>query len=445
MTGVPHFDLRSDALSIWRVALAAVAPVELMRRFIDDRGRDLMPIFAQAPRIIVVGGGKAAGAMAAALETILFCHLDRIEGAVNVPADCVRPLQRIHMHAARPAGTNEPTPEGVVGSHRILGLVAGARPEDVVVGVFSGGGSALLPLPPDGVELQDERELTQLLHRSGATITEMNAVRKHLSRLKGGQLAQVCRARHFFSLIISDVIGDPLDVIASGPTAPDPTTFADALQVLKRYDLLNRASPRIVRFLNLGASGRFAESCKSLPENVQNFVIGNNARALAAAAAEACRLGYTVLNLGSFIAGETCEVAQVFAGVVRSIRSDRQPAAPPVCVLCGGETTVTLPERHGCGGRNQEFVLAVFTTLQSQGMHDIAILSAGTDGEDGPTDAAGAIADERTLQICRRLSLNPESALANHDAYPFFAATGDLIKIGLTQTNVMDIRLILMR
>jgi hydroxypyruvate reductase/glycerate 2-kinase len=392
---------------------------------------------------LVVGAGKAGAAMSAGVEAALPDGLARIEGIVNVPADAVRPLQRIRLHAARPAGRNFPTPEGVAGTRAILEVIRSAGPEDVALCLLSGGGSALLPAPVDGVTLQDKQQVTQLLHACGATINEMNCVRKHLSEVKGGRLAEVFEGRALFSLIISDVIGDPLDVIASGPTAPDPTTFADALAVLSKYQLRERTAPSILRYLERGAAGQAPETPKRLLPSVHNLIIGNNARALTAAQSKAEALGYRVLNLGSFIAGETQATATVLAGIVRSMVTDSRPMAPLVCVLSGGETTVTLAQGHGLGGRNQEFVLAFLTALGEEGVRRVIMLSGGTDGEDGPTDAAGAIADENTLLRAHAAQLAPNEYLQRHDAYHFFEATGDLIKTGLTETNVMDVHVLL--
>jgi hydroxypyruvate reductase/glycerate 2-kinase len=271
----------------------------------------------------------------------------------------------------------------------------------------------------------------------------MNCVRKHLSKTKGGRLAQVFKGRALFSLIISDVIGDPLDVIASGPTAADPTTFGDAVEVLKKYQLEGRVSHSIVNCLMRGMRGEIPETLKELPGNVHNQVIGNNARALQAAEKTTERLGYRVLNLGSFLEGETDQVALMHAGIVRSIRSTQLPLAAPACLLSGGETTVTLGDDPGKGGRNQEFVLASLVKLAQARMDGLIILSGGTDGEDGPTDAAGAIADAGTFGRAQSMGLEPDDFLARHDAYTFFAATGDLLKTGLTQTNVMDVRVLL--
>jgi hydroxypyruvate reductase/glycerate 2-kinase len=414
----------------------------IIRTFADPSNR-LLDAVADAPRILVVGGGKAGAAMSAALEDILAAHLDRVDGLVNVPHEAVRPLRAIRLQGARPAGTNEPTPEGVEATGRMLDLLAGAGPQDVAFCLLSGGGSALIPAPVAGVSLVDKQRVTRMLHECGATINEMNTVRKHLSRCKGGRLAQAFGGRALYGLIISDVIGDPLDVIASGPTAADPTTFADALSVLQRFDLSPPVPTDVLDYLVRGAAGEEPETLKVLPDRVRNLVIGNNARALAAAAVRARELGFEVLNLGSFIEGETRDVATALAGIVRSIRADGIPLRPPACVLSGGETTVTLTRDHGLGGRNQEFVLALGLRLGELGLENVVVLSGGTDGEDGPTDAAGAVADVASWRKAVDRGLSPQAFLALNDAYHFFQATGDLLQTGLTETNVMDVRVVL--
>ncbi len=441
----PSPSLRDAACLIWQRAVAAVDAEALVREALANPVPPLRDALASAARILVVGAGKAGAEMAAGIEEALAGVLDRVTGVVNVPAEQVRSLRAIHLHAARPAGINFPTEAGIRGARQMVELLEQAGPNDVAICLLSGGGSALLPAPVQGISLEDKQQVTRLLHACGATINEMNCIRKHLSAVKGGRLAQAFRGKALVSLIISDVIGDPVDVIASGPTAADPTTFADARAILDKYDLAAQIPPAVLDHLAEGTAGRIPETLKSLPATVHNIVLGNNARALAAAAAEAGRLGYRVLNLGSFIEGETREVATVLAGVVRSIRADGVPLTPPLCLLSGGETTVTLANGHGLGGRNQEFVLAALLKLGEAGARDAAILSGGTDGEDGPTDAAGAIADAETLRNARRLGLDAAAFLANHDAYHFFAATGDLFKSGLTGTNVMDVRVVLLR
>jgi hydroxypyruvate reductase/glycerate 2-kinase len=437
--------LRQYARDIWQAAVDAVNPFELVRGAMERPTQALGSTLHAGGRVLVVGGGKAGAAMAAGVEAALADDLDRLEGIVNVPGGTEQPLPRLRLWPARPAGSNYPTAEGVAGVERQLALAASAGLQDVGLCLLSGGGSALMPAPVEGVSLEDKQAVTGLLHACGATIDEMNCVRKHLSRVKGGRLAQVFAERGcpLFSLIISDVIGDPLDVIASGPTAPDPTTFADALAVLDRFGLRQRTPASVLAHLERGAAGAIPETPKEMPDRVQNLVLGNNARALAAAGRHAGSLGYAVLNLGSFIEGETRHAAIALAGVARSVRADGVPLRAPACLLSGGETTVTLGPGHGRGGRNQEFVLAGLLKLGKEGMRGVVLLSGGTDGEDGPTDAAGALADEGTLARAAARGLNPAEFLDRHDAYPFFDSTGDLLRTGLTQTNVMDVRVIL--
>lgn len=433
--------LSEHARAIWDAAVAAVRPEPLMDAAVKEQA--LAAALARASRVIVVGGGKAGAAMAAALEKNLADQLDRVKGVVNVPAESVRPLQAIRLHAARPAGTNEPKAEGVVGVNDMLTLVATARPDDVVVCLLSGGGSALMPAPAEGITLADKQAVTRQLHACGASINEMNAVRKHLSRFKGGGLAQACKACDLYSLIVSDVIGDPLDVIASGPTAPDPTTFGDALAVLLRYDLLENVPPAVRDRLTRGSRGELPESMKHVPRNVHNRIIANNERALETAQERAEQLGYRVLNLGPHVAGETQQVAETAAGIVESIASKGQPVPPPACVLIGGETTVTLGPKPGKGGRNTEFVLAALLALGPRGLDRYVVLSGGTDGEDGPTDAAGAIGGSETLSRAAEHGIDASETLRRHDSYTLFNATGDLLRTGLTDTNVMDVRVLL--
>jgi hydroxypyruvate reductase/glycerate 2-kinase len=434
---------REHARTIWDAAVAAADPFALVRDALA--APEVRRAVDRAGRVLVVGGGKAGAPMAAGVETAFAERLDRVSGVVNVPEGAKRPLRSVKLHAGRPAGVNYPTAAGVAGVEEMLDLIKTLKPSDLGLCLLSGGGSALLPAPVEGVSLEDKQRITAVLHACGATIDEMNCVRKHLSRFKGGRLAQAFteRGSPVYSLIISDVIGDPLDVIASGPTAADPTTFADALAVLERHGVADRTPPAVLGHLRRGASGAIPETLKALPGSVHNLVLGDNARALEAAAARAAELGYPVLNLGSFIDGETREVAAVFAGIIRSIQANGRPARPPVCLLSGGETTVTLTPEHGKGGRNQEFVLAAALKLGAAELRNVVILSGGTDGEDGPTDAAGAVADGESLRRAASSRLDPAAFLERHDAYSFFEAVGGLLQTGLTQTNVMDVRVIL--
>lgn len=424
--------MRQHAIDIWNAGVDAVRPRPLMHRAIEGLSDDDRSAIAFAPRILVVGCGKAGAEMAVGLEDSLVSKLGAIHGLVNVPAGFTASPQRIRLHVARPVASNFPTAEGVAGAEEMLALLSGAGPDDVAICLISGGGSALLPAPVEGISLEAKLAVTKALHASGATIGEMNCVRKHLSRVKGGRLAEAFRGRLLLSFIISDVVGDPLDVIASGPTAPDPSTFAEAVGIVTRHGLWEGLPLSVKQYLVRGACFEIPETPDTLRANARNIIIGSNAVALIAAEARAITLGYAMWNLGSEVEGETVEVAKAMAALVRALGGG-------VCILMGGETTVTLGEHPGRGGRNQEFVLATLVELGRDGMKDVVILSGGTDGEDGPTDAAGAVADAGTWDR----GTDAQGHLMRHDAYPYFAKTGDLLQPGLTGTNVMDLRVIL--
>ncbi len=284
---------------------------------------------------------------------------------------------------------------------------------------------------------------TRLLLECGADIGEVNTVRKHLSRLKGGGLARLAAPARLLTLILSDVVGDPLEVIASGPTAADPTTFADALAVLKRYGLPVEVPGSVLRYLERGAEGAVPETLKPgdpALNRCRNLLVGNNAAAVAAAARSAAELGYRPLILSTTITGETRHVAAVHGALAREMVASGHPVPPPACLISGGETTVTVTG-EGKGGRNQEFALAA--ALEIRGLPNILVFSAGTDGTDGPTDAAGAVADGTTVERAEKAGRDPRRHLETNDAYPLFAELGDLVMTGPTNTNVMDLRLVL--
>jgi glycerate 2-kinase len=442
--------LRRDAIAIWQAGVAAVDSERLVRERVHFAGGRLEVAghaFELVPtsRIVAVGGGKAGAGMAAGLEAALADTpvSDRLTGWVNVPADCVRALPHIHLHPARPAALNEPTEAGVAGSRTILRLVSQLSPDDVAIVLLSGGGSALLPAPISGISLADKQAVTRYLMSSGATINELNCVRKQLSDIKGGNLARAARGVRLISLIISDVIGDPLDVIASGPTIADRTTAADALAVLKKFAPARNLIPEAVWSV-LEAKSR-APVEPPLSNNVHNVVIGNNATALGAATQKAIDLGYKARSLGSEQQGFARDVGRELAQLARLTRDTNSPTGARTCILSGGETVVRLAPFDGPrrGGRNQELVLGAVATLSDDGMEGMAILSGGTDGEDGPTDAAGAVADAVLLREAHARGLDPESFLAINDSYTFFAETGGLLKTGPTHTNVMDVQVIL--
>jgi hydroxypyruvate reductase len=319
----------------------------------------------------------------------------------------------------------------------------GLGPEDLVLVLISGGGSALTPAPVAGITLAEKQALTKALLACGADIREMNMLRKHVSRIKGGQLARAAQPAQVRTLILSDIVGDPLDAIASGPTVPDPTTYADALGILDKYRIRSEIPASIRTHLEAGAAGKVAETPKPddpLFARVRSLMVASNIQALEAAAVEAKALGLTPMILSSFVEGETREVARMHAALALEVRASGNPRRPPVCLITGGETTVTLKGK-GKGGRNQEFALAA--AFDIAGQRDVVVLSAGTDGTDGPTDAAGALADGETIARARALGLHPRAALEGNDAYPFFEKLGDLIMTGPTRTNVMDVRLVL--
>jgi glycerate 2-kinase len=438
--------LRSDAERIWRAGVAAVQPSRLIREHVRVDGDvlhvDEEPIQLHlVGRIAIVGAGKASGAMAVALEEVLGIRLlaeKNVTGWVNVPDDCVVPTQRVQLHAARPAGINEPRPEGVVGARRILELVGSLGPTDLCICVLSGGGSALLPAPVPEITLDDKVRVTRLLSAAGANIEQLNTVRRHLSLIKGGGLARACRAGRLITLIISDVLGDPLEAIASGPTVSSTTTASDALRVLTELKLADEPSiASLVEYLRRRSP--VVEDAK--PHcMVTNQIIGNNATAVDAAGIEAERLGYSHAMISAMAPeGPAEEVGQHLAEMALRMRRD----AGPDCLISGGEPTVTLVEesRRGQGGRNQQLVLAAIEWLgESNG---IVLLSAGTDGEDGPTNAAGAFVTEDVVRIAAERGLKPQEYLARNDAYKFFEISGGLFITGATHTNVCDLRVVL--
>jgi len=435
--------LRQDALRVFHSALAAVDPEEAIRRHLRLEAGTLS-VGGQryelnaGDRILVVGAGKAVAPMAKALEDLLG---DRITAGILVVKDGHGlPLKKIRIQEA---GHPVPDARGVAGTLEILNLLEGAGERDLVVCLISGGGSALLIAPSEGIPLADKQTTTKDLLACGATIHEINTIRKHLSRAKGGQLARAAHPAAVLSLILSDVVGDDLDVIGSGPTVPDRSGFKDALEILQRYEIWDRTPDTVRNRLSQGAGGLVPETPKpgdpAFRRSVQ-ILVGSCLRALNAAAHAANRLGYQPLILSSKVEGEAREVAKAFAAIGKEISGSHHPLKPPACVLMGGETTVTLLG-EGRGGRNQEFVLAGAIALE--GTERTVLLAGGTDGTDGPTDAAGALADGRTIARAKALGLNPFAFLKRSDSYHFFQPLDDLIVTGPTRTNVMDVYMIL--
>jgi len=431
--------IKEILIKIFMAGLRAVDPEEAVRRHVELVGNRLRVGEHFYPlggfkRIIVTGAGKGTAPMAKALEEILGNRLTN--GWIIVKYGHGLPLKKIQvMEAGHPV----PDQAGLEATSFILDRLRECSAEDLVLCAFSGGGSALTPAPLPPLSFSEKQQTTRLLLESGATINELNALRKHLSAGKGGKFAKLAYPATVISLFLSDVVGDPLDVIASGPTVPDPSTYSDCLKIVERYGLGHKLPISVLDLLNQGKQGLIEDTPKAgdiVFEKVQNLVVGSNRAALLAAATEAKLLGYQSLILSSFIQGEAREVGAIFASIGKEIVASGHPISPPACILAGGETTVTI-RGSGKGGRNQELSLAAAIALQ--GMPQIAILSAGTDGTDGATDAAGAFADGVTSKEALQQGINPVDCLLNNDSYFFFNQLGQLFKTGPTRTNVMDL------
>jgi len=462
--------LRDDAIAIWTAGVAAVDSSLAVERQIVSTSNELQIAGVQisllpASRIEIVGAGKAGAGMASGVEAALLSAkvADRISGWVNVPADCVRKLKHIHLHAARPAGINEPTQAAVDGTAEILRRVQSLAESDVCIMLLSGGASALLCSPITGITLHDKLLVTRALAGAGAPIHELNLVRTQLSQVKGGRLAAACRAGTLITLIISDVIGDPLDVIGSGPTTSAKSRATDAIGVLRSRNLLDKIPPTVIAYLEQQAEREESAAHTSQhprPRTLVNRIVASNSIAINAARAKAMALGYEVESLGSANAGEASEegrqlmhrlLAKQFQSRTKLHQSEiTEPHR--ICILSGGEPTVNLSvgsdsakatasDSPARGGRNQELVLAAIAEYKDPAdWKNTVLLSAGTDGEDGPTDAAGAIADEQLVHRITQRELDLSQYLARHDSYHFFDAVDGLLRTGPTHTNVMDLR-----
>ena len=435
--------LRAQAREIFMAGLKVADPLVAIQKNVCLRD-DHLQIADQSYRlsnfekIFVVGCGKAAARMGLAVEDLLG---DRIaDGIVVVKYGYGLPLTRIKVIEA---GHPVPDEAGVDGARQIVELVRTADANTLVLFLISGGGSALFSSPADSVMLADKQRATEALLQSGATIREVNAVRKHISTLKGGRFAKLVAPARMVSLILSDVVGDALEAIASGPTVADSTTFSDCLEIIRRYNLQNKIPRSVLDFLQRGVEDGIEETPKpsdSVFRNVQNVVIGSNRAALQAAQHQAEVFGYYTRMLSSSVEGESRVVAKSHTALVKEIVRTDSSFSRPVCVISGGETTVTV-RADGLGGRNQEFALAA--AIEIDGLDGVVVLSAGTDGIDGPTDAAGAIVDGSTIQRGRTRGLAASAFLDRNDSYHFLKATDDLFITGPTFTNVMDLQVML--
>ena len=434
---------REIAINALNAALEAVDPKIIIKSKVSVKGNtmkvnNLSFNLDEFKRIFVVGGGKACGAMAEAMEEALG---DRIkEGAVNVPyASPPCQTKRVKLQRA-----SHPIPDisGVKGVSNMLKLVSHAKENDLIICLLSGGGSSLMPQPLSGISLEDKRKVTDALLKSGATINEINAVRKHLSGFKGGWLAKKAYPATVVNLILSDVVGDPLDSIASGPTVPDSTTFQDAVEILKRYGLWGKAPAVVKRVLINGQKGLIPETPKAGDKafkKVHNIVIGNTLTASLATYSSFKKAGVHALLLSARLEGQARDVGTIFASIAKEIVASGNPVPKPAGIVAGGETTVMVVGK-GKGGRNQEVALSA--ALKIKGLNGVVIASLSTDGVDGPTDAAGAIVDGKTLLHANMLKLDPRKFLAENDSYTLFSRLGDLIFTGPTGTNVCDVSVI---
>jgi len=430
---------RALVTRVMQASLAAVEPGEAVRRALQRDG-DRLTVgdrsygLKEYDRVIVVGAGKASAPMAAAVEEVVG---ERVATGLVV-------VKHGHTHRTRVVQLREashPIPDEscVHGTAELVALLATTGPRDLVVVVLSGGGSALMLLPADGISLADMQQTTDVLLRAGATINELNTIRKHLEQAKGGGLARLAAPSDVLALVLSDVVGNPLDVIASGPTVPDTSTFADTCAIVDRFGIWDRLPASVAERLKAGREGKLPDTPKSgdpLFERVQTVVVASNELAAEAGVRQAESEGLSALLLTTYVEGEAREVAKVVSAFAREEAARNRPLARPACIVFGGETTVTV-RGTGVGGRNQELALAA--SLKIAGLDDVIVAALATDGNDGPNDATGALVDGSTVARARALGLDPDAYLANNDAYHFFEKLGDLLITGPTNTNVNDL------
>jgi glycerate 2-kinase len=442
--------MRVDAEKIFLAAVARVNPYEAVRHFVHLEGEKLILgcegrqqtelDLGQFDGILVVGGGKGTAPMAKAVEDLLGERIRK--GVVTVKYGFGERLSCIEVIEA---GHPIPDQNGVAATRKILEILKEAEEKDLVFSLISGGGSALLPQPADGITLQEKQAITKSLLECGATIEEINAIRKHISASKGGQMAKLSYPATVVNLMLSDVVGDRMDVIASGPFVPDTSTFEGAWEIILKYRL-EEIPPSITKYLRIGLERELPETPKEgdpVFKRVHNRIIGSNILALEAAKREAETLGYRTLILSSRIQGEAKEVARVHTAILKEVLASGHPVPPPACIISGGETTVTI-KGNGIGGRNQEFCLAAALDLGELPPR-VLVLSGGTDGNDGPTPAAGAMVDSLTEEGGAKAGMDASAYLEDNDSYHFFEKTDGLLVTGPTNTNVMDVRIMLAR
>jgi hydroxypyruvate reductase len=427
-------------MDVLQAALDAVDPFLAVQQALHRQG-DTLTVGGQRydlrhyRRIFVIGAGKAGAPMTQAVESVLGERID--DGLVVVKTDHSGPTQRVRVVEA-----SHPVPDeaGVRAGQSILKLAAEATEDDLVIALLSGGGSALLVSPAEGLTLADKQNLSKTLLACGASINEINVLRKHCSALKGGQLARAVAPATLITLVLSDVIGSPLDVIASGPTVPDQSSWRDGWALVEKYALADALPPAIVDRLRAGLRGDIDDTPKPGDPSfarAHTQIVADNRLAAAAALRKATEMGYNTLLLSTFVEGEAAEVGKILAALGKEVRDSGHPIPAPACLVLGGETTVTLGTQPGKGGRNQELALAAALALR--GLEGITVVSLATDGTDGPTDSAGAIVDGATVSRGDAAGLSALAHLRSHNAYPYLAAVDDLLLTGPTRTNVNDL------
>ncbi|HYY90606.1 MAG TPA: glycerate kinase [Candidatus Dormibacteraeota bacterium] len=437
--------LHRDVLHAMNKALDAADPRNIIKQHLRvDRGilrlDDATYSLKHFRRLFLIGGGKASGRMAEEVEKLLG---PRLSGGLLIVPDYLRPWPKAHKIKFRLGTHPIPSRQNANAVSEMLDLVENPKRDDLIIVVLSGGASALLELPAAGISMEDEGKITSLLLKSGANIQEMNTVRRHLSRVKGGRLAELLHPAHVLTLIISDVIGDQLDAIGSGPTVADPTTYSDAKHVLTKYKLWSRIPQRVRRLIEEGLGGALADTPKPRDKSfqrVKNVIVGSNRQSCQAAVAHLRKAGYHAGVLSTHLVGEAREVGRILGSISTDLRDSQALLSPPAALVSGGETTVTVAG-SGKGGRNQELALAAASAIE--GTDHLVVGTLATDGVDGPTDAAGALVDGTTVGRGRSLGMDPEKFLANNDSYSYFLKLDDLVKTGPTGTNVNDITLIL--
>ena len=433
---------------IYSTAIEAVNPIHAINRHLKNE-HNVLKLFQHDTligeydlesynNIYIVGAGKATARMALAIENILS---DKISsGCISVKYGYTETLQKIDIiEAAHPV----PDENGIKASKEIVSILEKAEKNDLVISLISGGGSALLPLPPDPISLSEKQLTTNLLLKSGASIHEINCIRKHISLVKGGNLARAAAPATVINLMISDVVGDNPDVIASGPFVPDNATFKDALGILQKYKIESEVPQSVLTRITDGSNGKIddnPQASETIFESITNVIIASNIHSLEAAEKMAKELNYNTLILSSQIEGNTKDCAGMHTAIAKEIVNTGNPIAKPACIISGGETTVKVTG-SGKGGRNTEFAIQAAKFIQ--GIKGITVLSIGTDGSDGPTDAAGAYCTSETIKLSEENGLNINEYIESNDSYNFFDTLGTLIKTGPTNTNVMDVRIIL--